>query len=332
MKILQVFFIFIAIFSHAFTAKGNVLRDKTYQPEAIRVANEEKSARDNSQDISESDTGAQRPVILKKDGISFFVGYDWKMFYQSNPTAQDLLESEVATGVWKDTLFAGTGLGIIDFDHFILTPYAGVSFSRTDYLKSVSLINDLDYYSSNAYILFLAQFGNGWSAKVGTSYSSDYLKKDSEETFKEYYPNLSLLKSHSLNDSNRLFFETGIGYHYNEVDGSFQDPVTNLNDGIDHKRNFDLFASFSWETTIGPITLLPKYKLTYRDYMNGSNKTRYDLVHDVSISISAYQNDYLKLSVNMDYVMQEDSRSANYLPANYENFDLGANINLMARF
>ena len=328
MKTLKAFLV-ISLFSSSVIAQNsannsnkNALRDRTYKPEAATVFASDSSKNDQL-DVSESDTGAQRPVLLKKNGLSYFFGYDSKLFYQSNPLADSTeLKSEIATGVWKSTFFSGAGLGVIDMDSFILTPYVGFSLSSTDYIKSDELLNEQDYESTNAYALLLAQFGNGWSGKVGVSYSSDYLTSDGEEVFKEFYPNFSLMKSYTINDLHRGSFETGVGFHNSDVD-----PMLG-GDDIDFKRNLDLFASYAFSSTFGAITLSPKYKISYRDYQNGSNKERNDLIHELSLDCSAYLTSYLKISTSIDYINQDDSED----DADYENYDVGASINLMARF
>jgi len=58
---------------------------KAVEPQALQVAKQNKSKKGGSKDLSESDTGAQRPILLKTKGISAFFGYDSKYYYQSNP-------------------------------------------------------------------------------------------------------------------------------------------------------------------------------------------------------------------------------------------------------
>ena len=305
----------------------DVQRDRNYQPEAVKISNTNSSQKEQV-DVSESDTGAQRPVLLKKSGYSYFMGYDSKLFYQSNPlAAPGKLKDEVATGVWKSTFFTGAGLGVIDMDSFILTPYVGFSYSSTDYLKSADLLKKQNFDSTSGYALLLAQFENGWSGKIGVSYSSDYILDTKEEVFKEFYPNISIMKSYTINESHRALFESGVGYHNNFVDGVVRDE-NNVLDGDDHKRNIDIFASYALESTLGALTISPKYKINYRDYQNGSNKNRNDLVHELSLDCSAYLTNSIKISASIDYINQDDSDDV----ADYENFDVGGSINLMARF
>ena len=154
MKTLKVIIAVSLCLSHAYAQQTtldksqNVQRDRTYQPEATKISNADNSANDQV-DVSESDTGAQRPILLKKNGLSYFFGYDSKLFYQSNPLADSSdLKSEIATGVWKSTFFTGAGLGVIDMDNYILTPYVGFSLSSTDYMKSDELLNNQDRKST----------------------------------------------------------------------------------------------------------------------------------------------------------------------------------------
>ena len=110
---------------------------KAVEPQALQVAKQNKSKKGGSKDLSESDTGAQRPILLKTKGISAFFGYDSKYYYQSNPFATTgVLKSEIATGVWRNTFYGGAGLGVYDMDSYVLTPYIGGSWSVVDYLKS----------------------------------------------------------------------------------------------------------------------------------------------------------------------------------------------------
>jgi hypothetical protein len=304
----------------------NTLRDKNYEPEALSIS--DSKSEDDNKDVSMSDTGAQRPVLLNKSGFSFFFGHDSKFFYQSNPLADPSdLKTNIATGVWKSTFFSGAGLGVIDLDSFILTPYVGFSLSSTDYFKSVGLLNGADYDSTNAYALLLSQFGNGWSAKMGLSYSSD-VNPSQGEIFKEFYPNFSVMKTYSLGNNYQGIFEAGVGYHNSDVN-----PATG-SAKFDDKRNTEAYLSYSFDYTLGLITFTPKYKFTYRDYQNNDHKDREDFVHAVQLGASTHLTDYIKLSLNLDYVNQEDTKDTigNYTNSSYENYDIGASINLMARF
>jgi len=298
---------------------------KAVEPQALQVAKQNKSKKGGSKDLSESDTGAQRPILLKTKGISAFFGYDSKYYYQSNPFATTgVLKSEIATGVWRNTFYGGAGLGVYDMDSYVLTPYIGGSWSVVDYLKSDDLLEAQNYNSTSAYALLLAQFGNGWSAKAGVRYGNDRTSENDQEVFKEFYPSIGIMKTDSFSDSLRSSLEVGLGYHNNSVDPLFADD----NGKDDSKRNWDISASYSLEKTISVFTITPKYKLTYRDYKNGSNKDRDDLVHELSATANYSVTESLMLKLSYGYTNQDASIDT----FDYENYDAGGSLTLNARF
>ena len=72
------------------------------QPAPVSGQNLNTQSNDNTE-VTENDTGAQRPISLSKSGISSFFGYDSKILYRDNPLAQDNALSEYKTGVWTNT-------------------------------------------------------------------------------------------------------------------------------------------------------------------------------------------------------------------------------------
>ena len=90
----------------------------------------------SAEDAVASDTGAQRPISLKKDGVSAFFGYDTKYFYRSNPLAQSGDLKQLKTAMWTNTFYGGAGLGIIETDESVITPYIGASWTANDYIES----------------------------------------------------------------------------------------------------------------------------------------------------------------------------------------------------
>ena len=66
------------------------------QPAPLSASSDNNSGSSN---VSASDTGAQRPISLKKKGISSYFGYDSKYFYRSNPLATASAMKQ-PTGMW----------------------------------------------------------------------------------------------------------------------------------------------------------------------------------------------------------------------------------------
>ena len=93
--------------------QGRIEGTQREQPAPITGQNENAQQSDSS-DTSASDTGAQRPISVKKSGISAFFGYDTKFYYRDNPLSQKiaLVSSKLQCGL---TLF----LEVQDLEYLI---------------------------------------------------------------------------------------------------------------------------------------------------------------------------------------------------------------------
>ena len=183
--------------------------------------------------VSESDagTGDIRKMVCPIPLVMTLV------FYQSNPLADSAeLKSEIATGVWKNA-FIGAGVGVIDMDDYILTPYVGL-IVLPDYIKSDTLLNDKIMKAQTRTLFFLHSLvmlvRKGWRIIPVTLLASAGEGNASKVT------NISVMKSYSISDAHRGMFKLEC-YHNSEVD-----PLSE-ND-IDFK-NVDLFASYALSST-----------------------------------------------------------------------------------
>ena len=76
----------------------------------------------STNDATESDTGAQRPVSLSDSEISAYFGYDTKYFYRSNPLAQDGDLSQFESDMWTNTFFGAFRLLLkVEKEYTLLT-------------------------------------------------------------------------------------------------------------------------------------------------------------------------------------------------------------------
>jgi hypothetical protein len=88
----------------------------------------------------------------------------------------------------------------------IVTPYIGGSYAINDYLEDEVQELGLNYNSSSAYALLLAQYANGWSARVGVTYTMDKNTETDFEDYSEYFPNIGVMKAfRSFSNNNRSF-------------------------------------------------------------------------------------------------------------------------------
>ena len=212
----------------------------------------------SSGSVSDSDTGAQRPISISEKGISAFFGYDTKLIYRDNPTAQDSELSQIESGIWTNTFFGGAGLGVFDMDNAIVTPYVGGSFSINDFLADKIEPLGLNYNSTSAYALLLAQYSSGWSGRVGINYYMDKNTETDQEEYSEFFPNIGVMKTYSLPSGTTAVFDAYLGIHSSTIASGLNIPEDNLD-------NLELAASYGLITEYGPFTLYPKYQLSYKD-------------------------------------------------------------------
>ena len=55
--------------------------------------------------------------------------------------------------------------------------------------------------------------------------------------------------------------------------------------------------------------IIPKYKISYKDYDEGVNKNRDDLIHDINFKVEYPLSDSLKISTFYDYSSRKDQRT-----------------------
>ena len=268
-----------------------------------------------------SDAGAQRPVKLKKKGVSTYFGYSSKYFYRSNALMTSG-PSEQKSAMWTNTFFAGAGLGVIETDSSVITPYVGGSWTINDYIKGD--LSTFNYNSSGAYALLMAQYGNGWSTRAGVSYASDRSTERDEEDYKEFFPSIGVMKAYSLSDETLGIFDATLGKPITDSLGLGSNPTSVLD-------NWEMSASYGlrWRPS-ERLSFGPQYRLSYKIYEDGDNEDRDDLTNMVSLRI-AYE---LASSVTIDLstAYTKRSTSGTKLPLDFENIDTGGGLSLNARF
>ena len=289
------------------------------QPAPLNASSKDSKS---DQSFSKSDSGAQRPVSLKNKGISTYFGYDSKYFYRSNPLATDS-SSKQPTGMWTNTFYAGSGLGVYDMDSAVITPYIGASWTINDYAEGD--LGQFNYNSTNAYALLLAQYGNGWSARVGFSYAMDRSTEFDTEDYRDYSPNIGVMKAYSLSSDTTGIFDASISSH---------DTVTFVIPGMNPGKldNIEYAASYGLNHSYGDFIISPKYKLSYKTYGTGGNDGRDDLTHILSLKIDYPVSESFKLSAFTGFTSRDSSGGRDNVNYDYESYDAGASLGLTARF
>src|SRR6056300_289606 len=92
-----------------------------------------KNKSNTSSNVISSDTGAQRPLLLKKSGLSLDFGYNTRVSYKQNPLGAPGVLDQQADLVWENSFNSRAKLGVYDLDTFVLTPFLGGAWTMTDY-------------------------------------------------------------------------------------------------------------------------------------------------------------------------------------------------------
>jgi len=273
---------------------------------------------------STSDTGAQRPILLKKKGITAFFSYDTKFFYRSNPLASSGKLTQAETALWTNTFAGGVGLGVFDAGNSVVTPYVGGSWTTNDFEEGV--LSKFNYNSTNAYFMLLSQYGNGWSARVGVSYSNDRGAETETEDYSEIYPSVGLMKAYKLSDSTTGIFSASAGFH-----DSTSEDLFGISEAV--LSNWDASISYSLKHSIADFTLRPGYAITYKSYDKSVNKDRDDFINSLSLKIEYPITESFNASFFAGYTNRSSSGSILGDDVNdYESWDGGAGLGLNARF
>ena len=223
--------------------------------------------------------------------------------------------------MWTNTFFAGSGLGAIESDSAVITPYAGASWTINDYVKGD--LSKFNYNSTGAYILLLAQYGSGWSSRTGINYASDSSTEYDTEDYSEYFPNVGLMKASSLGDSTLGIFDVSAGKHISKSVGLAGNPDSILD-------NWEIAGSYglNWRPS-ERLSFAPQYRLSYKIYDEGSNSDRDDLTNMISLRIGYKLASSVSLDLSTAYTKRSTSGVSNL---DFKNLDAGAGLSLNARF
>jgi len=283
--------------------------------------------------VNSSDTGAQRPLLLKKSGFSASFGYSSKIAYEENPLGAPGVLDQQADAVWKNSFQGQAKLGVYDLGNSVLTPFIGGAWTMTDFTYKnendvIKDLSDLNFNSTTAYLLFLLQHESGWAFRAGVMYANDRSTENDTEDYMEYYPSLGVTKAYSHGDSILGVFDASLGVHLGSIEDIDLDKTAHTDDELDH---FDVTGSYSLIYTFDNFSLKPAYSISYRDYSNGFNKDREDILHHISLHVDYPISESFELSVFSDYSKRESSGVHENL-YEFKKFSIGTGLSLTANF
>ena len=273
-----------------------------------------------------SDAGAQRPLRMKKTGASPYFGYVSKYFYRSNPLMADGPLTQQKTAMWTNTFFAGMGLGAHEVGDSVITPYAGASWTVNDFIEGG--LDSLNYNSTGAYAMLLAQYANGWSSRIGVNYFSDVETATDTQSYAEFNPNIGLMKAHSF-PGFQAVIDLSAGLHRTNSDAFDSTTHANITDDLD---NWDVTAKLALHKQIGRVKVTPAYRLSYKSFSNGDNDGRNDINHDLGLDFDVRLGKGVSLTLGAKYSTRDSSGGFEPNTFDFENFDTGGGLSINARF
>lgn len=326
---LSAFLVFaIASYSNAQQRDATVTERQTQPP--VEVTS--KPSTENTK-IDSSDAGAQRPIFQKTQKISAFGGLDSRYFHRNNPLSSADTLSFIETAMWINTAYLGASFEPIEIEDAVITPYAGVSYTSTEYLESG--LDTLGFYSTSAYVLLMTQHSSGWMLRSGISYAMDKSESTEEETYMEFYPNVGAMKIYSISDSTIGIIDFSGGYHKSQSDPNPFGPGTSTGE-LD---NFDITASYSLRIMYGNLIISPRYGLSYKNYTKGNvsvNNGREEFIHSANLKFDYPINENLNISLFGAYSQRESSggqlQDAGIIDYDFHSTDAGVSIGLNTTF
>tara|TARA_Y100000588_G_C14183998_1_gene895006 strand:- start:187 stop:1182 length:996 start_codon:yes stop_codon:yes gene_type:complete len=274
-----------------------------------------------------SDSGAQRPLRMKKTGASTYFGYQSKYFYRSNPTMSPGELSQLRTAMWTNTFYAGLGLGAHDIGDSVITPYFGASWTINDFLGD---LDNLNYNTTGAYGMLMAQYANGWSSRLGVNYFSDVETESDQQTYAEYNPNIGLMKVHGLGGGTLAIFDLSAGYHSTDSESvvTATGTGTKITDALDA---WEIAAKLGLNKRFGSVRATPAYRVSYKKYSNGDNDGRSDVTQNIGVDFD--WSIAKGVSINLGTNYSNRSSSGGYANKfDFKNLDGGGGLSINARF
>jgi len=276
----------------------------------------------SSRSVKSSDSGSQRPVLLKTDFLSAFAGYDSKITYRSNPLTLPGGSTQSKTGIWQNNFFGGASISPIETDVAVLTPFVGAGWTMSDYLnEDLSTLND---YSTSAYALLMAQHESGWGFRGGVSYANVRNNDTDSEDYAEFYPNLGAMTTHGIGPDTIGIIDLSWGVHLTKSDSLLGSNTQSLN-------NWDAAFSYSIRHSYADFTFIPNYRLAYKKFTEGNtiNDGRKDVSHTIALKTEYPFTDYFKIAADTSYTKRNSDGGAG---TDYKSFDAGLSLGLNINF
>jgi hypothetical protein len=272
-----------------------------------------------------SDLGLQRPVSVKRSGLDYFIGFDTKLYYSSNPSVSNRNSGGIGVlpaGIFQNTFHTGFRLGSYNWGSAAFSPYIGMSYNRLDHFGE-DFLEVMDMSSLGLYMFGLVQFPSGWALRPGLSYAQDRESNDNERIYNELFPNFTLLKTFSLGRSVSIL-DFSLGHHFTDSPSH-----TIIGNGEDFDR-LELSTRWTVITNIGKLEIAPYARLASLAYSKGTMEDRKDLMREVGLNLEYPFNKYVSANFFARYISRLSKGGSGSF--DFERFDGGGGAGLKAKF
>ena len=274
-------------------------------------------------DLSTSDTGAQRPVSLNDNHISGFLGFDSRYFYRSNPLfVNGDLQEKSESDVWTNNFYTGA-FSTIETDNSAYTPFLTGSYTTYNYLTDD--LETFNYRTTSIATGIFSYYGgkNTYFAKV--VYNMDKSTEFSTEDFNELFSQIGFIRTFQFLDSLNMNTTVGVGQHSSTINSANDTRPEDLMD------NLEIYALniFSFENSFFENLLLT-YRVSYQSFDNGDYSDRKDLSHSFSgdYGFSFFDSDEHNLILFIACSIRNSNRDS----FDYVNVDTGGGLKFTANF
>ena len=280
-----------------------------------------------------SDVGAQTPVDVG-GAISSYAGVDLRYLYRDNAlSVNEPLSNAVKSGILMHTFYAGAILPSWALGDGVLTPFLGVS--RTDVYHGNEDLDSFDNASESAYLLWQYQLAGGYTVRAGIEAGRSLNTETRSQDFRDYHPNVSLLKFTLLENGHSLLASIKTGIHKTKADVLGTTAVSD-----DRLDNWETSAMLQYSfSPFEKLIVRPFANVSSKQYGEGRNDDRDDVTISYGVSATFDIKPWLQIVGSVAGIDREsnglEEAGSFYNPnmANeFENWDAGIGINISYSF
>jgi hypothetical protein len=271
------------------------------------------------------DVGPQRILKVTPSRTWFEVYLDSQAFFTGNPLLVGAATNHAVIFV-NTAQFAVVPVPPLQFGSGKLTPLVGVRSQWYNYNFKSPL--NLDFDAQTAFIAAKYRLSEKWEVDGELDYTRLVTQHSYTQFYTEWVPNFTVQRLFPISDNMLGSISWQTAYHFTDVPAVSGSATPN-----DVNNRLDNILTFSLSYQPAPkFVIQPYYSVEYtyysRDPYSVTSASRNDLVNSLGLSC-AY---YFTPKVALRTFISADFRASDNSAANYENYNIGADVSLVVRF